>query len=302
MIWGSNTTIASAATDFTEFRDGLSPTLARLGKLKTTLTEGLVAADGGSIRSQRPRHVRPDRFTLSEVNQQDMKFGTFFLDLDPDNATADPPTSSTDWVSATAANLKNFAFADNTGKPFATGTIVGSLPWNNMIVDAGICVRLTKRGDPAVQAPVPTSTFKAKMDFAASTTAGAGIVADSVTGDAGVIKRDGTVVHIPFLTVADGYEHRLVIVNRNPKDVKYTVTFTDQAGGTSTPGDMAKGSAAANAMTTIDAADLVTVADSSATSATVTIVSDPSKVDIATALKTTGSGSYDTVLYKAVAN
>ncbi len=192
-ISGSNTTVASVATDFTEFKDGISPTLALLGRLKTTLTEGLVAADGGSFDyDELDTTALAAAFswvglTLSEVNQQDMKFGTFFLDLDPDNATADPPTSSNDCVSATVANLKNFAFADNNGKPFATGTIVGSLPTTNLIVDAGICVRLTKRGDPAVQAPVPTAAFKAKIDFSAPAVPGgqtrAGKVAPSITGD-----------------------------------------------------------------------------------------------------------------------
>ncbi len=116
-----------------------------------------------------------------------------------------------------------------------------------------------------------------------------------------MLKRDGTVVHIPFLTTATGYEHALVMVNRNPADVKYTVKFVDEAGGTSTAGDMAEGMLKKDAVTNIPATDLVTIEGHTSTSATVTIVSDPAKVAVMTTLRNTGTGTYDSVLFEPVA-
>ncbi len=66
-----------------------------------------------------------------------MKFGTFLLDLDADDPTAEPPTS-TDCESATAANLSNFVLADANNRPFATSTVVGSLPPAKRIVNATV--------------------------------------------------------------------------------------------------------------------------------------------------------------------
>ncbi len=321
------TTTASVAEDFKMFKTGgggKGGMLAQLaGSVKTmingTATNQLISALSYGDPSQNAGSgIDPatagnaalafssTTVTLTEANEEDLSFGNFFLVSD-DASTTEVDERAT-CVPATGTPRIDFATKDSKG-PYATGTVVAMVA-ASALLDASICVELKKTGDPADYTPVPTSSFTATVAFAAPTAAPTGTPTPKLAGykpadamgAAGTLKRDGTVVHIPFLTTAEGYNHRVVILNRNKMAVKYSVAFTDEANGTSTPGDMASGMLMANSTTTLRTGDLVSVEGRSRTGATVTIVSTPQKVDVQTTLRNNGTGTYDTVIYDAVEN
>ena len=299
------TTVASVAEDFKMFKDGLSGTRARLaGSIKTMLETGLVS--GLAIDHPSPTDGTTDptdltaagtisvdaganalgaaraafsnlTVTVKEESAQDLSFGTFFIAQDdPATADADEKADCLGTVAVPRLNLVDL-------EDHATGTVAVT---TTGLIDGSLCVELTPRvptgspaGTKAVQAMVPTSKYTATVSFAAAAhntgaaATGAGLKPDDGTGAAGVLNRDGTVVHIPFLTTASGYDHRLVIVNRNTFDAKYAVTFTDEDGVMSTAGDNATGMVPAMTTLTIPSEALVSVKDGNRTAATVTIVS-----------------------------
>ena len=122
------------------------------------------------------------------------------------------------------------------------------------------------------------------------------------TYELGSIKRNGTTVYIPFLSSFDGYNNRLVLVNRGAP-TPYVITFTTEADVMAMPGMGAKGTLASG--TTVmslrpDADgnnDLVMITGGTRTAATFTAEASPGTIDVATTLVNTSNGSTDTVVY-----
>ena len=56
----------------------------------------------------------------------------------------------------------------------------------------------------------------------------------------GAIMRNGTTVHIPYITQFANYNQRIVIVNRGA-EATYTFSFTTEDGVTATPGAECRG-------------------------------------------------------------
>ena len=117
-------------------------------------------------------------------------------------------------------------------------------------------------------------------------------VEDLVVGE---IMHDGTTVNIPFLTSHDGYTQRLVIANRNPDDVAFTLMFHTEGSGTADP-MMVEGMAMGGGTTTLKVADLVTFTSPTRAAATLDIVSHSTMVDVATTMVNQGDQSTDTVV------
>ena len=123
------------------------------------------------------------------------------------------------------------------------------------------------------------------------------------TYELGSIKRNGTTVYIPFLSSFDGYNNRLVLVNRGAP-TPYEITFTTEADVMAMPGMGAKGTLASG--TTVmslrpDANgnnDLVMITGGTRTAATFTAEASPGTIDVATTLVNTNNGSTDTVVYE----
>ena len=121
------------------------------------------------------------------------------------------------------------------------------------------------------------------------------------TKTVGGIKRDGTTVHIPFLTTHPAYNQRIVILNRNSTEVGYTITFTPEAGVTATAGADAEGMLAPNSRTVLSLRndEVVSFAegDTPRTAATIEVVSIPGNIGVSSVLKNP-DGNLDTVVYQ----
>ncbi len=112
---------------------------------------------------------------------------------------------------------------------------------------------------------------------------------------AGSIGRDGTTVHIPFVTSYEGYTQRIVIVNRNSMDVEFTLTFHAEGDGTADP-MWYDGMAARGTSTVLKVADIVTLENPTRASATLSVVSTPAMIDVATTMVNKMDQSTDTVI------
>ncbi len=117
-------------------------------------------------------------------------------------------------------------------------------------------------------------------------------VSDAHTG---TISRDGTTVHIPYLTTSDRSAQRLIIVNRHRRQVDYVLIMHPWAGGTADP-KVIQGKVAGRGPTALEVADVTTLSGTGGASATLAIVSFPDKIDVATTSTNPLDGSTDTVV------
>ena len=113
--------------------------------------------------------------------------------------------------------------------------------------------------------------------------------------EVGTIRHDGTTVNIPFLTSYEGYTQRLVIVNRSKVDAAYTLKFQTEGDGTADPAEVT-GMAMGGTATTLKVADIVTLANPTRASGTLTLVAHPSMIDVATTMVNKMDQSTDTVV------
>ena len=114
----------------------------------------------------------------------------------------------------------------------------------------------------------------------------------------GAIMRNGTTVHIPYLTQFANYNQRIVIVNRGA-EADYTFSFMTEDGVTATLGADAEGTLVANSTTYLSLlhGDLVTIAGTfNRASATLIVESEPSYIDVVVS-QTNANGGTDTVKY-----
>ena len=122
------------------------------------------------------------------------------------------------------------------------------------------------------------------------------------TSPLGRISRNGTKVHIPYLTTFGSYNQRIVMRNRGTSAAAYTMTFAAEDGTTYVAGDGARGTLAADSVTVVRARDAVTISGGTRVAATIDIESTPQVVDVATVQVNTSTGSTDTVRYSDYRN
>ena len=111
----------------------------------------------------------------------------------------------------------------------------------------------------------------------------------------GMIARDGTTVHLPYLTTNAKWNQRIYIVNRGPA-AEYFMEFN---GADDEAGNMATGMLAAMSTTVMMVSDVVTVGEGGSTSGTVTIETQSGYIDVATNQVHRENGASDTVVYDA---
>jgi hypothetical protein len=146
---------------------------------------------------------------------------------------------------------------------------------------------------------ISESDYDATVSF--NSTASATL--SNITGSFGSITRNGTNVDIPYITTFDGYNQRLVMVNRSTQDAAYTVTFTPE-GAVGTPASPVTATALAKATGTVPAnetliikmTEVVTLTGGTRTAGHVSIVAEPSAIDVATTQVTLADQSTDTVV------
>ncbi|MYE81927.1 MAG: hypothetical protein F4X36_08810 [Gammaproteobacteria bacterium] len=111
----------------------------------------------------------------------------------------------------------------------------------------------------------------------------------------GQIRHNGTTVHIPYVTTFENYTQRLVIVNRNKTDVEYAVMFNTEEGGTADP-MMHSGMLMGGQTMVLKMDELTTLENPTRASATLTVVSHPRNVDVATTIVNKMDEATDTVV------
>ena len=115
----------------------------------------------------------------------------------------------------------------------------------------------------------------------------------------GSIGRDGTTVHIPYLTTSDSYNQRLVLRNRGSSAVGYSMTFhTEDDDVTATGGSDSSGMLQPGVtMLSLLNDDVVTITGGARTAATLNVVATPTSIGVATVLVNRNEGTTDTVVY-----
>jgi hypothetical protein len=120
----------------------------------------------------------------------------------------------------------------------------------------------------------------------------------------GSIVRDGTTVHIPYLTTYEGHNNRLILTNRGPTDARYEIMYMAEEGTMAEAGSLSEGTLTKNSVMTLDlkTGNVVTITgDTKRTAATVIVESQPMHIGVATVLVNMMDGNTDTVLYTAEA-
>ena len=198
---------------------------------------------------------------------------------------------------AKAVYLSNDACASTGSFSLVTGE-AGALMWKTGDARATAAQadgrHLCIEADGETQIP-ETMNYMAEVDDTALANAQFPPVDQQFT--LGKINRDGTTVRIPFLSTFDGYNHRIVLSNRGTAPISYEMSFATENGVTATPGDRASGMLQPG-VTTIPAADLVTLSGGGRTAATIEAVTSPSSLGVATVLVNREDGSTDTVVYQ----
>ena len=113
----------------------------------------------------------------------------------------------------------------------------------------------------------------------------------------GSITRDGTTVHIPYLTTWADYNQRIVVSNRSANEASYWITFRPEDGVMATPGMYAMGTLAAKSTIVLRAMDVVTLEGRTRTAATFVAEAKSTQIDVATVIVNMMTGSTDTVNY-----
>ena len=113
----------------------------------------------------------------------------------------------------------------------------------------------------------------------------------------GGLRRDGTTIHIPYVTTHQKYNHRFLIVNNGPEAV-YEFTFTPESGIGAEPGAKASG-ALAKGTIHLKASEVVTLTGGSRTAATFTAATDPDNIEMSSVLVSRAEGETDLSVLRA---
>ena len=183
----------------------------------------------------------------------------------------------------------------------ATLNEIGATDSNDMTNMMHLCIEVPGAAMDDTKIRIPRTDNYMAMLMAEGTEAAKAGKPISASGTLGKIERDGTIVHLPYLTTSGKYKQRLVIVNRNKDRVAYTIEYTDEEGNTSTPRPgQAGGFVSGDQATSMKVADMVEIIGTkgSRTSATLTLESIPEMIDVATTLINVMEGTTDTVVYE----
>jgi hypothetical protein len=165
----------------------------------------------------------------------------------------------------------------------ASAVYFAKLPNNQL--DHYLCI--TVAGETAI--PV-TGAYMAVVELERDTTITQTL--PSGTHSLGMIERNGTTIHIPFVTTHQQYHQRFMIVN-NGADTTYEFTFMPEEGTTAAAGMKATGEIDAGETIVLDAMDVVMLTGKSRTAATVTIPLSPGAIEMSTILRSKEHGAME---------
>ena len=273
----SSMTVADVASGFTEFVTG--------------------AGGGGAVSS-----------TLAAIGM--LEIGTAMSVRDQASAVVEDPAdllSTTEPITVTyMGDFSNHAYTLNTNVDCATGPVLSSVsadmteltpdtqPDGSVAVMHYLCV--TVSDDNMMR--ITEAPFTATVKYAA--VSGAAFPRMEMTETVGMIDRNGTTVHIPYMTTYDGYNQRIVLSNRSSTEALYEISFRPEMGVTATPKDMATGTLMGNSTVTYKATDLVMLEGGSRTAATIDVVARPDDIDVTSVIVNKDGGGTDTVVHHSM--
>ena len=267
----SSMTVADVADGFTEFvfpgGGATSETVAHIGKLEID-TATSVRNRSGAVAT-----------TLADLLNSD---GPITITYKGDFSEHEYTLNSADTCAGDAiASRVNADMTELTPDEQPAGTATHYL-----------CV--TVSGDKRItEAPFTATVKYAAVDDAA-------FPRMEMTETVGMIGRNGTTVHIPYMTTYDGYNHRIVLSNRSSTEALYEILFRPEMGVTATPTDMATGTLMANSTVTFKATDLVMLEGGTRTAATIDVVARPQDIDVTSVIVNKESQDTDTVVHSGM--
>jgi hypothetical protein len=229
--------------------------------------------------------------TLAAVGFHDISDATDASWAEPDgsSATMAELVTATQVVTLTGDVSKGaFTVASNNDCSTSVGTLAAatdkasaSVSVTNTEVDLWICVQLSGL---ATGEAIGKNSYSASLD------------SDGLSGAIGAISYDTTTVEAPYITTYEGYNQRIFIDNRGTAAAYYSTSFTTEAGVTATAGTAATGTLAANAISTVKVADLVTFTGGSRGAATMEIEASDGNIWVTTQIVDLGTGMTDTLV------
>ena len=114
------------------------------------------------------------------------------------------------------------------------------------------------------------------------------------------IRRDGTTVHIPYITIYEGYNHRIVLSNRGTRNAAFRIMFRTEDGITADPMMTEDMMLNAGETRTLRAADLVTLTGGARTAASVMVEARPQNIDVSSVIVNRESQDTDTVVHHSL--
>jgi hypothetical protein len=116
------------------------------------------------------------------------------------------------------------------------------------------------------------------------------------SGTTGSVVYDTTSIAVPYLTTYTDYNQRIYLLNSSAVDANYTMSFTSEAGVTATAGTAATGTVPAKSMIAVKAADMVTLAGKTRTSAVIEVETADANISATTQTVNLSDGSTDTIV------
>ena len=303
----SSDLIASAASRFTAIKgmeDAQAPYEASLGGFHISVSPTHLDPDGAVLGTEQAAAYMTVGLVGSTKFSSDAGFafasGFRFAGMPADGggacsgASPDPAMTAAGAVEGNGPGITTSPLSEvkeGDDAPDANEVIGGIKegPWY-------LCVSIDNENE--VEIPVGDYSLDVTLGTGATDTRPFPAVGDGPF-TVGRITHDGTTVQIPYLTTYEGYNQRIVIVNRSKEDVAYSMTFSTEADVTATPGMAAEGMANGGATTVLRAVDVVTIEGGNRASAQVVLLSDPAKLDMATQVVNKMGGGTDTVVLES---
>ena len=161
---------------------------------------------------------------------------------------------------------------------------------------AYLCIVVDPDDEDGMKIP-ETDAYTAMGDYVSAVTTNKAFDPESMEQTLGMILRDGTTAHIPYMTTYEGYNQRIVLSNRSSVDADYEMEFRPEEGVMAEASDMATGTLMGNTTVTYKATDLVTLTGGSRTAATVILEAQPRHIDVTSVIVNKESQDTDTVVH-----
>ena len=300
--------IADLSSDYLSF---VGPSAqAKLGYVRVGANRTLRASDGGLVEAHRDLvaeggvsiEVEGDLSigAFHFVKDELRAFGSRIAECPGASASAEDPDRGT-LVDAEGVKLIGPAgnVADVTsglGGPLNAGTY-------------SLCVNVDVLGPESNANPIPAREYIGRVSIRSPNSP---IRADPVIrglGPVGKIVRNGTSVHLPYLTVSKLYNQRLVIVNRGSKPAVYGLGSIQTEAGTTADLSAAAKAAQEDGLNVVPPGErlvlrvselLAVEGDRSRASATLHVNAEPSVIQVATTLINLFDRSTDTIVYPSI--